>query len=86
VAPTAVLNVTPKSGTHPLVVSIDASASQNGGSPITGETISFGDGTWVNMTPTTTHTYTKAGTYTIQLTLKNQAGLSATASNVVTVN
>jgi PKD repeat protein len=81
-----VLNVTPKSGTHPLVVSIDASASQNGGSPITGETISFGDGTWVNMTPTTTHTYTKAGTYTIQLTLKNRAGLSATASNVVTVN
>jgi len=86
VAPTPVLNVTPKSGTHPLVASIDASASQNGGSPITGETIAFGDGTWVNMTPTTTHTYTKTGSYTVKLTLKNQAGLTATASSVVTVN
>jgi PKD repeat protein len=78
--------VTPKSGTHPLVVSIDASASQGGASPITGETINFGDGTWVNMTPTTTHTYTTAGTYTVQLTLKNQSGQTANASSVVTVN
>jgi PKD repeat protein len=85
-APIAVLNVTPTSGTAPLVVSIDSSASQGGGgSNITGRTIDFGDGTWANWTPTTTHTYTKAGSYTVRLTLKNQAGLTATASNVVTV-
>ena len=84
-APAAVLNVTPTSGTAPLVVSIDSSASTGGGSTITGRTIDFGDGTWVNYTPTTTHTYTKAGSYTVRLTLKNQAGLTATASNVVTV-
>jgi PKD repeat protein len=84
-APVPVLNVTPTSGTAPLVVSIDSSASTGGGSTITGRTIDFGDGTWVNYTPTTTHTYTKAGSYTVRLTLKNQAGLTATASNVVTV-
>jgi PKD repeat protein len=87
VAPVPVLNVTPTSGTAPLVVNIDASASQGGGgSTITGRTINFGDGTWLSWTPTTTHTYTKAGSYTVVLSLKNQAGLTATATSVVTVN
>jgi len=85
-APVPVLNVTPTSGTAPLTVNIDSSASQAGGnSTITGRTISFGDGTWVNWTPTTTHTYTNAGSYTVQLTLKNSAGLTASATSVVTV-
>ena len=82
----AILSVTPKTGTHPLVVSIDSSASTGGASAIVGRTISFGDGTWLNWTPTTTHTYSKAGTYTIVLTVKNQSGQIATASSVVTVN
>jgi PKD domain/Glycosyl hydrolases family 39 len=82
----AVLNVTPTTGTQPLVVSIDSSQSTGGASDITGRTISFGDGGWVNWTPTTTHTYTKAGKYTIVLTIKNQSGQTATASSVVTVN
>jgi PKD repeat protein len=86
VPPVPVLNVTPTSGAAPLVVSIDSSASQGGGGDaITGRTIDFGDGTWVNSVATTTHTYTKVGSYTVRLTLKNQAGLTATASNVVTV-
>jgi PKD repeat protein len=86
VPPVPVLNMTPTSGPAPLVVSINTSASQGGGGDaITGETINFGDGTWVNSTPTTTHTYTKTGTYTVTVTLKNQDGLTATASGVVTV-
>jgi Glycosyl hydrolases family 39/PKD domain len=75
VPPVPVLNMTPISGSAPLVVSIDTSKSQGGGGDaITGETINFGDGTWANATPTTTHTYTKTGAYTVIVTLKNQDG------------
>lgn len=84
-APSAVLVVTPTSGTHPLVVSIDSSKSQGGSSDIVGRTISFGDGAWLNWTPTTTHTYTKAGSYTVLLTIKNGAGQLASASSIVNV-
>jgi PKD repeat protein len=86
VPPVAVLNMTPTSGSAPLVVSIDTSKSQGGGGDaITGETINFGDGTWISATPTTTHTYTKTGTYSVTVTLKNQDNLTASASGVVTV-
>jgi len=84
--PSAILNVTPTTGTHSLLVSIDSSASTGGSSDIAGRTIAFGDGAWLNWTPTTTHTYSKAGNYTITLTIRNQAGQLATASSVVTVN
>ena len=84
--PSAVLVVSKLTGTHPFVVSIDSSQSQGGGSDITGRTISFGDGAWLNWTPTTTHTFTKAGKYTILLTVKNQSGQLASASSIVTVN
>ena len=79
---TAVLNVTPASGTAPLVVTIDSAPSEGN---IVGRTTDFGDGTWVNMTPTTTHTYTKPGTYTVQLTVKDLSGQVKTASSIVTV-
>jgi hypothetical protein len=55
--PKAMLTVTPQSGTHPLVVNIDSSQSQGGGSYIIGRTIDFGDGKWLNSTPTTSYTY-----------------------------
>ena len=84
-APKAVLTVTPQSGTHPSVVSIDSSASQSGGSAIAGRTINFGDGTWVSWTPSVVHTYTIPGTYTIRLTLKDQNGQFSMATSDVTV-
>ncbi|HEY7406165.1 MAG TPA: PKD domain-containing protein, partial [Candidatus Angelobacter sp.] len=84
-APVPALNVTPISGTAPLVVTIDATASQGGSSKITGRTIEFGDGTWVTWNPTATHTYTNPGSYTVRLTLKNADGLTATKTSVVTV-
>ena len=83
-APSAIVSVTPTAGS--LVVSIDSSKSTGGGSAIVGRTISFGDGTWLNWTPKTTHTYSKAGTYTVTLTIKNQVGQLASASSAVTVN
>ncbi len=83
---TTVLTVTPQSGTHPLVVNIDSSASRAGGSAIIGRTIDFGDGTWLNWTPSTSHTYSKAGSYTIRLSLRDQAGQLSTTSTSITVH
>ena len=83
-APSAILSVTPTAGS--LVVSIDSSKSTGGASAIVGRTIAFGDGTWLNWTPTTTHTYSKAGTYTVVLTVKNSSGQLSSASSAVTVN
>jgi PKD repeat protein len=86
VPPVPVLNVTSTSGTAPLVVNIDSSQSQGGnGATIVGRTINFGDGTWVNSTVTTTHTYSNVGSYTVTLTLKNDAGLTASTTSTVTV-
>jgi len=85
-APRAVLTVTPQSGPRPLVVNIDSSQSQSGGSSIIGRTLDFGDGKWLNWTPTTSHTYNKAGNYTVRLMLKDQSGQISTANSVVTVD
>ena len=85
-APKAVLTLTPQSGPRPLMVNIDSSQSQRGGSYIIGRTIDFGDGKWLNWTPTTSHTYNKAGNYTVRLTLKDQSGQISTATSVVTVH
>lgn len=84
--PKPVLAVTPQSGTHPLTVNIDSSQSQPGGSYIIGRTIDFGDGKWLNWTPTTSYTYNKAGTYTIRLSLRDQYGQLSTASSIVSVH
>src|ERR1700741_2267010 len=70
-APKAVLKVSTLSGTHPLTVTIDSSASQGGGNSLVGRTMTFGDGTWLNWTASTTHTYNKPGSYFIGLTVKN---------------
>lgn len=85
-APKAALTVSPQSGTHPLAVHIDSSDSQPGGSAIIGRTINFGDGHWINWTPTTWHTYTIPGTYTIRLSLRDQNGQLSTSSSVVTIH
>lgn len=84
-APTAVLNVTPQTGTQPVTVIADSSQSDGGGESIVGRTIDFGDGYWKSWQPTVSHTYTKAGSYKIRLTIKNQSGQISTANTVVTV-
>lgn len=81
---TAVLTVTPVAA-QPRAVTADSSASQGGGSAIAGRTITFGDGAWQSWSPTVTHTYAKAGTYTLTLTIKNKAGQTASTTAAVTV-
>jgi hypothetical protein len=83
--PTAVLSVTPNTATHPAVVAVDSSLSQGGGTAIVGRTINFGDGSWLSWWPTASHSYAKAGSYTVSVTIKNKDGQMSTASKVLTV-
>ena len=85
--PAAALTVSPSSGTAPLAISADASASTDGdATPIASYSFDFGDGSAVvgpQATPTASHTYTTAGTYTVRVTVTDTAGLAATsAANV----
>jgi len=88
-APAAALAVTPSSGKVNLNVTADASAStDDDGTPIASYTFDFGDGSaspGPQTTPTAAHTYTRAGTYTVKVTVKDTAGLSSTATAQVSV-
>jgi PKD repeat protein len=87
--PVAALNVTPSSGRVNLAVTADASGSTDpDATPIASYTFDFGDGSAaVGPQPgaTANHTYTRAGTYTVQVTVKDTAGLSSTATKTVAV-
>jgi PKD repeat protein len=81
----ALLAATPKSGTAPLTVTLDASASHpplNGGA-INGYTFSFGDGTAAvsQSTPTVQHSYAAVGTYQANATVTDTGGGTGTSSN-----
>ncbi len=86
--PTGALAVTPTSGTAPLAVTADASASTAGSSPISSYSFSFGDGTTAGpqATATASHTYQSAGTYTVRVTVTDGTNLTGTATQTVTVN
>ena len=85
--PTAALGVTPASGTAPLAVTADASASTAGSSPISSYSFDFGDGTTVGPQSgaTANHTYQSAGTYKVTVTVTDGNGLTSTASQTVDV-
>ncbi len=83
--PTAQVTATPRSGAVPLSVSFDGSTSSD---PDAGDTLtyvwSFGDGspTVTTATPTTSHTYTAAGSFTATLTVRDQRGAASPAASV----
>jgi parallel beta-helix repeat protein len=85
--PTAHLQVTPATGTAPLAVTLDASASAAGNAAITSYTFDFGDGTTAGpqAAAKATHTYTSAGTHTAKVTVTDSDGLTSTATQSVTV-
>lgn len=84
-APTAVLTAAPQGGALPLTVHFDASGSRD---PDAGDTLSyawdFGDGTVLQRTaqPTNQHTYTKAGTFTAILRVRDNHGAVSVAASV----
>ncbi len=83
--PTAVLSVSPQSGTAPVTVTADSSGSYETGGSIASRSIDFGDGTVVS-TATASHTYNNAGSYTVKLTVTDGSGKSASTTKAVTVN
>lgn len=64
-------------------IQFNASASSNGGSNLQ-YLWNFGDGQTAN-TVSTSHTYSTAGSYNVQLTITNESGLSDSVSQTVTV-
>jgi PKD repeat protein len=82
--PTAQLTVTPQTGTAPLLVTADSSASTDPNGGIISRTINFGDGTTSTLA-TTSHSYDTAGTFTVTLTVTDNLNLTSTASKTVSV-
>src|SRR5207245_1053514 len=85
-APVAALTVIPSSGTAPLGVTADASGSSDPDTtPITTYTFDFGDATTPlnQTTPTLSHQYAGAGTYTVKVTVTD--GVNPPASKTATV-
>ncbi len=81
--PTAVINGPTEADTgQPLTY--DGSGSTAGSSPIVSYSWNMGDGSTL-LGVTVQYTYNTAGTYTIQLTVTDQVGLTNTASQVLTV-
>ena len=85
--PAAALSVSPASGTAPLAVTADASASTAGSSPISSYAFDFGDGTTAGpqASPTAAHTYSSAGSYTVTVTATDGNNLTSQATKSVTV-
>jgi PKD repeat protein len=82
--PTASFTANPESGTAPLNVSFDASASADPNGQIATYAWNFGD----NQTgsgKTVQHSYASPGTYTVALTVTDDAGATATAQKQITV-
>jgi membrane-bound lytic murein transglycosylase B/plastocyanin len=85
---TASLTVTPHTGSSPMKITANASASRGAnGTSIRSYRFTFGDGTTVGPQPGATvgHTYTAAGTYTAMVQVIDGAGNRATARAKVTV-
>ncbi len=84
--PTAVLALSPTSGTAPLPVTASGASSTPGTNPIANYAFDFGDGTLVTgVSPTASHTYLAAGNYNVLLTVKDTAALTGSTSKTVSV-
>lgn len=83
--PQAALGAAPTSGTVPLTVSFSAAGSTDADGSIVSYAWTFGDGS-VASGAVASHTYTTAGTYTAQLRVTDDSGLSATRSVTITAD
>lgn len=85
IAPTASFSATPDSGSVPLTVSFDGSASGDSDGTVDSYAWSFGDGAVDTSGAIVSHSYSAAGTYTARLTVKDNWGATGTSSLVITV-
>ena len=86
-APSAVLTASATSGIAPAAFTFDASQSTDSDGTVAFYYWDFGDGTGdtTGTLTSVTKTYATAGTYTARLTVVDNSGLSATATQTVTV-
>jgi PKD repeat protein len=87
-APTAVLSAAPLSGSAPLTVNFDGSASSDPdvGDAIASYTFDFGDTNFVTQSsPTLSHTYTANGVYTAKLYVTDTRGKLSDSPATVTI-
>ena len=82
--PVASLAAGPTSGPAPLAVTFDGGGSSDPDGTIAAYAWSFGDGT-SGSGATIVHTYSAAGTYTARLVVTDDTGLTAEATQVITV-
>ena len=85
--PTAAFRVSSSNPAPNAPVSFDASTTTDPESTITHYVWDFGDGATLDAgaSPTTTHSFSTAGTYTVKLTVTDQLGLADTASHQVVI-
>ena len=84
--PSAALGVSPSSLVQvEQAVTLDASGSQPGSSPIASYQWDFGDGNSAAGGPQETHQYSAPGTYTATVTVVDENGLSSSASQEIQV-
>jgi PKD repeat protein len=83
--PTAVLSVTPTSGTAPLTVSVSTAGSSDADGNVASTTIDFGDGSAAARATSASHVYSAAGTYTVKATVTDNLGSSSTATALVKI-
>jgi PKD repeat protein len=84
-APVAVLTASPVSGSVPLTVNFSAAGSSDADGSIVAYEWTFGDG-GSGSGAAVSHVYTTAGSYTAQLRVTDNTGLSATRSVTITVS
>jgi hypothetical protein len=83
--PVAQVTATPASGTVPLVTSLSSAGSADPDGSIVSYEWSFGDGSTATG-PVVSHSYGNAGTYTAQLKVTDNSGLTAVRSVTITAN
>jgi PKD repeat protein len=82
--PVAVIAATPSSGYAPATISVSAAGSSDPDGTIASSVLNFGDGTSASAL-TGSHTFLKAGSYTLTATVTDNSGASSTATTNVAV-
>ena len=87
--PTARVTATPTTGTVPLTVLLDGSTSSDAdaGDRVAAYSFDYGDGSAIasSASATISHTYTRAGRYTVKLTVTDSRGASSSVPGTVDV-